>query len=69
VKNEGISHRVKDGRNILHKIKERKASWIGLTLLTKCFQNRLFKVNYKGRDENGPDLRHYWITLKRRNWN
>ena len=32
VKNEEVSQRVKEDRNILHTIKRRKANWIGLTL-------------------------------------
>jgi hypothetical protein len=29
VRNEGVLHRIKEDRNILHTIKRRKAKWIG----------------------------------------
>jgi hypothetical protein len=36
VRNEEILHRVKEERNILHKIKRRKANWIGHILRRNC---------------------------------
>ena len=35
VRNEAL-HRVKDVRNIIHRIKRRKANWIGHVLRTNC---------------------------------
>ena len=34
--NEGVLHRVKEERNILHTIKRRKTNWIGHTLRGNC---------------------------------
>jgi hypothetical protein len=36
VKNKEVLHRVKEERNILHKIKRRKANWIGNILRRNC---------------------------------
>jgi hypothetical protein len=36
VKNEEVFQRVKEERNILHKIKERKTIWIDHILLRNC---------------------------------
>jgi hypothetical protein len=36
VRNEEVSHRVKEGRNIVHTIKRRKANWIGHILRRNC---------------------------------
>jgi hypothetical protein len=37
VRNEEVSHRVKEERNVLHEIKRRKANWIGYILLGTAF--------------------------------
>jgi hypothetical protein len=36
VKNEEVLHRVKEEKNILHTIKQRKANWIGHILHRNC---------------------------------
>ena len=36
VKQEDVLHRVKKARNIMYKIKERKANWVGHTLCRNC---------------------------------
>jgi hypothetical protein len=36
VRNEEVLLRVKEQRNILHEIRNRKASWIGYILRTNC---------------------------------
>jgi hypothetical protein len=36
VRNEEVLHRVKEERNILHRIKTRKANWIGHILRRNC---------------------------------
>jgi hypothetical protein len=36
VKNEEVLHRAKEGRNILHTIKTKKANWIGHILRRNC---------------------------------
>jgi intein/homing endonuclease len=36
VRNEVVLHRIKEGRNILHEIKRRKADWIARILCRNC---------------------------------
>jgi hypothetical protein len=50
VKNEGGLYRFKEERNILHKIKQKRANWIGYILRRRC----LHKVAIEGnrRDES-----------------
>ena len=44
VKNDKVLYRVKEETNILHRIKERKANWIGHI----CHMNMLLKERQKG---------------------
>jgi hypothetical protein len=41
VRNEIVSHAVKEKRNILHAIKRREANWIGYTLSKNCLLNQI----------------------------
>jgi hypothetical protein len=41
VRNEMVSHRVKEERNIIRAIKRRKANWIGHILRRNCFKNHV----------------------------
>jgi hypothetical protein len=41
VRNEDVLLRVKEQRNILHEIRERKANWIGHILLRNCLLQRV----------------------------
>jgi hypothetical protein len=43
VKNEDVLLRVKEQRNILHKIPKRKANWIGHILRRNCLLQRVIK--------------------------
>jgi uncharacterized GH25 family protein len=43
VRNEEISLRVKEQRNILHEIRNRKANWIGHILRRNCLYNGLLQ--------------------------
>jgi hypothetical protein len=36
VRNKDVLHRVKEGRNVLHTTKRRKANWIGQFLRRNC---------------------------------
>lgn len=47
VKNEEAVHRVKEERNILYKVKQRKTNWIGHTL----HRNVLLKPAIEGKIE------------------
>jgi len=48
VRNEGIVLRVKEQRNILHKISKRKANWIGHILRRNCLLQRVIEGKIKG---------------------
>jgi len=41
VRNEDVLHKVKEEREILHKIKRRKANWIGHILRRNCLLKHL----------------------------
>jgi hypothetical protein len=41
-------HRVKEQRNILHEIRQRKANWIGHILLRNCLLQRVIEGKIKG---------------------
>jgi hypothetical protein len=49
VRNEEVLHRVKEKRNILHKIKRRKANWIGHILRRNCFLIHFTEGKVEGR--------------------
>jgi hypothetical protein len=69
VKNE-VLPRVKDERNIVHRIKRRKANWIGHILRRNCLLKHNIKGRYKeickGREYEGEDVSSYWMTLGKR---
>ena len=48
VRNEEVLHRVKEKRNILHPIKERKANWIGHILHRNCLLKHIMEVKIEG---------------------
>jgi hypothetical protein len=52
VKNEELLYRVKEERNILHKMKRRKANWIGHILRMNC----LLKYIIEGLREEGIEV-------------
>jgi len=49
VRNEEVLLRVKEQRNILHEISERKANWIGHILRRNGLLQRVIKGKIKGR--------------------
>jgi hypothetical protein len=51
VTNEEVLHRVKEERNILHKIKRRKANWIGHILRRNCLLKHMIEGKLEGRIE------------------
>jgi hypothetical protein len=51
VRNEKVLHRVKEERNILHKIKRRKANWIGYILRRNCLLKHVTEGKLEGRIE------------------
>jgi len=51
VRNEEVLLRVKEQRNILHKISKRKADWIGHILHRNCLLQQVIEGKIKGRIE------------------
>jgi hypothetical protein len=51
LRNEEVLHKVKEERNILHKIKRRKANWIGHILRRNCLLNHVIEGKLEGRIE------------------
>jgi hypothetical protein len=51
VKNKDVLLRVKKQRNILHKIRKRKANWIGHILRRNCLLQRVIEGKIQGRIE------------------
>jgi len=48
VRNEEVLLRVKEQRNILHKIRKRRANWIGHILRRNCLLQRVIEGKIKG---------------------
>ena len=48
MRNEEVLLRVKEQRNILHKIRKRKANWIGHILCRNCLLRRVIEGKIKG---------------------
>ena len=48
MRNEEVLLRVKEKRNILHKIRKRKANWIGHILRRNCLLQRVIEGKIKG---------------------
>jgi hypothetical protein len=46
-----VLHRVKEGSNILHKIKRRKANWIGHILCRNCLLKHVIEGKIEGKVE------------------
>jgi hypothetical protein len=51
VRNEEVLHRVKEERNIIHRIKRRKANWIGHILRRNCLLKQVIEGKLEGRIE------------------
>jgi hypothetical protein len=51
VRNEEVSIRIKEQRNILHEIRKRKANWIGYILRRNCLLQRVIEGKIKGEVE------------------
>jgi hypothetical protein len=70
VKNEVALHRVKKERNILHTIKQRKATWIGHILCRNCILKHVIEGKIEkereGRRRRGRNVSSYWMTLQKR---
>jgi hypothetical protein len=51
VRNEIVLYTVKEDRNILHKIKRKKANWIGHILHGNCLLKHVTEGKFEGRIE------------------
>jgi hypothetical protein len=51
VRNEEVLHRVKEERNIVHKMRRRKANWIGHILRRNCLLKHVTEEKLEGRIE------------------
>jgi len=50
-RNEEVLHRVKEGKNIVHRVKRRKANWIGHMLRRDCLLKQVIEGKVEGRRE------------------
>ena len=70
MRNEEILRRVKEQRNILHKISKRKTKWIGHILRRNCLLQRFIEGKIKGgievRGRRGRRRRKLLDDLKER---
>jgi hypothetical protein len=53
VSNEAVLHRVKEERNILHTIRQRKANWIGHILHKNCLIIHIIEGKIRGTRRRG----------------
>jgi len=52
-----ILHRVKDERNVLHKIKRKNANWIGHILRRNCLLKHAIEGKIGGKDKSDVKMR------------
>jgi len=65
LRNEEVLLRVTEQRNILHKIRKRKANWIGHILRRNCRLQQVIEGKIKGQIEvTRRRGRSYWMTLR-----
>ena len=65
VRNE-VLHRVKEDKNILHKIKREKANWVGNILLRNCLLKHIMEGKTEEIKYEEEDVSISWKTLKKR---
>jgi hypothetical protein len=64
VKNEAVLHRVKEERNILHTIRQRKANWIGHILCRNCLLKHIIEGQISGTRRRGRRRKQMLDHLK-----
>jgi ribosomal 50S subunit-associated protein YjgA (DUF615 family) len=71
VRSEEVLHIVKEERNVLHRVKRRKANWIGHILRRNCFIKHVIEGTIEGRKRRGRRCRQllYDLEENRRYWN
>jgi hypothetical protein len=65
VKNEKVLHTDAEERNVLHKIKRRKANWIGHILRMICLIKAFLKERYNARKGEVEDISSYSMTVRK----
>jgi hypothetical protein len=70
VSNEAALHTAKEERNILHKVRRRKAKWIGHILRRNCLLSHIIKGKIIGTRRRGRRRKQLLDDLKeaRRDW-
>jgi hypothetical protein len=67
VRNEELLHRVKGGRDIIHKISGKKTNWIGYILGRNCLLKYVIEGKIEGRIEGkGRRGRRRWQQVDER---
>jgi hypothetical protein len=64
VNNEAVLHKVKKERNILHKIRRRKANWIGHILRRNCLLSHIIEGQIRGTRRRGWRCKQLLDVLK-----
>jgi hypothetical protein len=64
VNNETVLHRVKEERNILHRIRRRKANWIGYILRRNCLLSHIIEGKISGTRRRGRRRKQLLDDLK-----
>ena len=65
MKNKEVTRRVKDERNNLHTIKQRKAN-LDWSHIAKEPPSETLTERQKGREDEEEDVSSYWKTLRKR---
>jgi hypothetical protein len=63
---DNSKRRFKEKRNILPKIKRRKANWIGHILRRNCLLKHVVGGRIEVREDEEEDVSSYWMTLMKR---
>jgi hypothetical protein len=64
VKNEGVLHRVKEERKLLHTVNRRKANWICHILRRNCLLKHFFEGKIELTGRRGRRRKQTWDDLK-----
>jgi hypothetical protein len=56
---------VKEGRNILHTIRRRKANWIGHILRRNCLIKYIIEGKILGQEGEEGDVCSCWMTIRK----
>jgi hypothetical protein len=65
VTSEEILRTVKEGRNILHTTKRRKATWIGYIWRRNCLLSHVTEGKIEGKEYEEENVSSYWINFRK----